>query len=162
VVDLQDVTIDRADLDEPADAAAIVACIAAYAEDPMGGGKPLPHDVRDALVPGLRASRSARVWLARGGAQPLGVCVVQTGFSTFAAKPRWNVHDLAVVSEARGLGLGRRLLQAVLDAAAAEGCSAVSLEVRRDNAPARGLYASLGFGDGDDVPMDFWVRPLTP
>ncbi|MEH3053547.1 MAG: GNAT family N-acetyltransferase [Patulibacter minatonensis] len=153
------VIVAEADLSEPADGAAIVACIAAYAADPMGGGYELSHEVREAMVPGLRATPAARVWLARAGARPLGVCVVLQGYSTFAARPRWNVHDLAVVAEARGLGIGRRLLTAVVDAATDAGCSAVSLEVRRDNAPARGLYTSLGFGEGDDA-MDFWVRPI--
>ena len=120
-------------------------------------------DVRietDRLI--LRDWREAavRVWLARAGAQPLGVCVVQLGYSTFAARPRWNVHDLAVMPEARGLGLGRRLLEAVIEAAAGAGACAVSLEVRQDNPPARHLYASLGF-EGGDHPMDFWVRPIT-
>ena len=160
-IDGAEVEVVQADLAEPADAAAIVACLVAYAADPMGGEHELPHAVREAIVPGLRATPGARVWLARAGARPLGVCVVLAGFSTFSAKPRWNVHDLAVMPEARGLGLGRRLLTAVVDAATAEGCSAVSLEVRRDNAPARHLYASLGFGDGDDVPMDFWTRQIT-
>lgn len=158
VVDPSQVVVAEADLAEPADAAAIVACIAAYALDPMGGGKELPHEVRERLVPGLRDA-AVRVWLARAGAQPLGVCVVQLGYSTFAACPRWNVHDLAVVPEARGLGIGRRLLTAVIEAATDAGCSAVSLEVLRRNAPARHLYASLGFTDGGD-PMDFWVRPI--
>ncbi|MBO9534944.1 MAG: GNAT family N-acetyltransferase [Solirubrobacteraceae bacterium] len=125
----------------------------------MGGGEPLPHEIRERIVPGLREA-AVRVWLARAGEQPLGVCVVQLGYSTFAAQPRWNVHDLAVVPEARGLGIGRRLLEAVLAAATDAGCSAVSLEVRQDNAPARHLYASLGFEAGDH-PMDFWVRSLT-
>lgn len=153
-----DVEIVEADLFEPADAAAIVACLVSYAADPMGGAFELPHEVRECIVPGLREA-AVRVWLARAGAQPLGVCVVQLGFSTFSARPRWNVHDLAVVPEARGRGLGRQLLQAVIDAAAVAGACAVSLEVRQDNAPARALYASLGFEAGKH-PMDFWVRGL--
>ena len=84
------VVVYAADLGEPADAAAIVACIASYAADPMGGGQALSHEVREAMVPGLRAAPAARVWLARAGAQPVGVCVVLEGFSTFAAKPRWK------------------------------------------------------------------------
>lgn len=158
--DPHDVEVVEADLSEPADGAAIVACVVSYAADPMGGSQELAHEVREAMVPGLRAAPAARVWLARAGARPLGVCVVLEGFSTFAAKPRWNVHDLAVVPEARGLGIGRRLLEAVIAAATEAGCAAVSLEVRPDNAPARHLYASLGFGDGG-TPMDFWVRPIT-
>ncbi len=153
------VQIDEADLAEPADGAAIVACVASYAADPMGGEITLSHEVREAMIPGLRAAPAARVWLARDGAKPLGVCVVQVGFSTFEARPRWNVHDLAVVPEARGRGIGRGLLEAVCDAARAEGACAVTLEVRHDNGPARRLYASLGFAAGDH-PMDFWERAL--
>lgn len=153
------VLIAEADLAEPADGAAIVAGIASYAADPMGGEITLSHEVREAIVPGLRAAPAARVWLAREGAQPLGVCVVLVGFSTFEARPRWNVHDLAVMPEARGRGIGRGLLEAVCAAAREAGACAVTLEVRHDNAPARALYASLGFAAGDH-PMDFWSREL--
>lgn len=149
----------EADLAEPADGAAIVACVASYAADPMGGEITLSHEVREAIVPGLRSAPAARVWLARDGARPLGVCVVLVGFSTFEARPRWNVHDLAVVPEARGAGIGRALLDTVCDAARAAGACAVTLEVRHDNVPARALYSSLGFAAGDH-PMEFWERSL--
>jgi ribosomal-protein-alanine N-acetyltransferase len=42
-------------------------------------------------------------------------------------------------------GLGRRLLDFVLTAAAASGCGAVFLEVRRGNVAARCLYEAAGF-----------------
>ncbi|MET0413016.1 MAG: GNAT family N-acetyltransferase, partial [Polyangiaceae bacterium] len=80
-------------------------------------------------------------------------------YSTFAARPRLNVHDLCVLEAHRGHGLGRRLMVAVLERARAAGCSAVSLEVSTVNAIARGLYQSLGFGTGS-APLEFWVRPL--
>jgi ribosomal protein S18 acetylase RimI-like enzyme len=53
---------------------------------------------------------------------------------------------IGVRREARGQGLGRRLGEAVLAAARADGRLArIDLEVRADNAPALRLYASLGF-----------------
>ena len=154
-------TVIRADLGEPAHAAAIVAIIEGYAADPMGGEKVLGDDVKATMIDGLRATPAARVWLARDDREGtfLGVVVAFVGFSTFAAKPRWNVHDVAVVPQARGKGVGRAMLTHVIEDATAAGCTAVTLEVRHDNAPARHLYASLGFGDGF-APMAFWERPI--
>ena len=47
---------------------------------------------------------------------------------------------------ARGTGVGRRLVDAVLDVAR-QHVELIQLSVVRDNAPARRLYASLGFLD---------------
>ncbi len=54
-----------------------------------------------------------------------------------------DVMTIAVVPEARGGGLGRRLLRALL--ARRAGAEAVMLEVRADNEAARSLYAAEGF-----------------
>lgn len=152
-------TVLEADLHDPEHAAAIVEGIAAYAADPMGGGHELPEQVREGLVPALRDTPGARVWLARDGDEYVGLVTVFVGLSTFAARPRWNIHDAAVLPHARGRGVGRAMLEAVLAAAKASGACAVSLEVRHDNAPARHLYASLGFSDAF-APMAFWTREL--
>jgi ribosomal-protein-alanine N-acetyltransferase len=53
--------------------------------------------------------------------------------------------NLAVATEARGRGIGGVLLDAAIDAARAEGCAAMHLEVRESNAAARALYESRGF-----------------
>jgi ribosomal protein S18 acetylase RimI-like enzyme len=53
------------------------------------------------------------------------------------------VQNLAVVPEARGLGLGQRLMAAVFARAAALGCTACHLDVAA-NTPAVGFYGSLG------------------
>lgn len=53
---------------------------------------------------------------------------------------------IGVRRECRGQGLGRRLAEAVLAAARADGRLArIDLEVRADNLPALKLYARLGF-----------------
>jgi [ribosomal protein S18]-alanine N-acetyltransferase len=52
---------------------------------------------------------------------------------------------IAAVAHERRRGLGRALLQAVLDETAAAGCQRVLLEVAAGNAPAVGLYTAFGF-----------------
>lgn len=56
-----------------------------------------------------------------------------------------EVMNIAVVPGWRGRGLGARLLDAGLAAAAAAGCEAMWLEVRVSNTAARRLYDSRGF-----------------
>jgi ribosomal protein S18 acetylase RimI-like enzyme len=60
---------------------------------------------------------------------------------------------IAVVPNARGRGVGAKLLDALLDRARAEGYDAISLSVDRNNAGAIGLYERYGFervGEEDD------------
>jgi ribosomal-protein-alanine N-acetyltransferase len=66
---------------------------------------------------------------------------------------RWRVTDevhllnVAVHPEYRGTGIGRRLVEAVLDEARASSARVVFLEVRAGNVVARRLYRRLGFRD---------------
>lgn len=63
-----------------------------------------------------------------------------------------------VAPRARGAGVGERLVQAVLDEAAARGRARVVLEVTETNRPAIGLYQRMGFVfDGTRHPL-----PHTP
>lgn len=141
------VSIRLADLSDPLDQASTLALIDAYARDPMGGSHPLPVDVRDRLIDGLRNHPTTLVHLAFEGDEPVGVAVCFLGFSTFAAKPLLNIHDLAVLPNYRGRGIGRQLLAAVEDDARARGCCKLTLEVFESNERARRTYAAAGFGD---------------
>lgn len=118
---------------------------AAYALDPMGNGGPLPEDVLGRLIDGLRAHPTTVIFLAYAGDRPVGIATCFRGFSTFAARPLLNIHDLAVLPEARGMGIGRKLLQAVERKARELGCCKVTLEVQENNARARRLYERTGF-----------------
>ena len=67
-----------------------------------------------------------------------------------------HVTDFYVRPEARGRGVGKELLGALIDPARANGLDHVSLEVLVRNADARRLYERLGF-----APVDvFMVAPL--
>lgn len=56
-----------------------------------------------------------------------------------------EILTLAVEKDARGQGLGRALVVALLERLRGQGARRVSLEVRSRNAPAIALYRSLGF-----------------
>ncbi len=158
------VTIVEADLALPETGAAIRRLIDMYAMDPMGGGHPLPEAVLNDLVPGLQKHPTTHVFLAYVAGEAVGIAVCFLGFSTFAAKPLLNIHDLAVEPEHRGRGVGKALLQAVERAALALGCCKLTLEVLENNQWAMGTYRSFGFGQGAYKPetggMLFFVKPL--
>jgi len=154
--------IRDADFGDPADRAGIVDVIGSYAADAVGGGQPLSPDVRERLVPGLRDHPTAVVLLALVDRRPVGIAVCFVGFSTFQARPLLNVHDLAVVPEFRGKGIGRALLAAIEVRAVQRGCCKLTLEVQDDNRRARALYQSFGFSDVvvDSSPTRFLAKPL--
>lgn len=56
-----------------------------------------------------------------------------------------DIQTIAVVEGARGKGLGRTLMNALLSEARTRGANEVFLEVRADNPGAQHLYDSLGF-----------------
>lgn len=56
-----------------------------------------------------------------------------------------EIQRIAVLPSFRRLGVARKLMDAMADFAAENKVSAVSLEVRESNRPARNLYESYGF-----------------
>lgn len=146
-----DVTFIEADLNAPQHQQAIVDLLNAYARDPMGGGHELPPEVSARLIPGLQQHPTTLVFLALEGEKPVGIAVCFRGFSTFAARPLLNVHDLAVLPEYRGQGVGRLLLEQVEARGRELGCFKLTLEVRADNLRAQRLYQQYGFGD---IPLE--------
>ena len=125
----------------------------------------MPLDVRERLVPALRDHPTALVLLAYADEEPAGIAVCFFGLSTFKARPLLNIHDLAVVPQYRGMGVGRALLQAAEDHARGKGCCKLTLEVQDDNARARALYRSFGFEDfvvGNSAATRFLAKPLLP
>jgi ribosomal protein S18 acetylase RimI-like enzyme len=137
--------IVEADLANPEHQRDLVAMTEAHARDVMGNGGPLPPDVLARLVPGLREHPTTLVFLAYVENRVAGIATCFLGFSTFTARPLINIHDLAVLPEHRGQGIGRSLLEAVEIKARKRSCSKVTLEVQEHNARARRVYEAAGF-----------------
>lgn len=157
------VEIVDADFEDAAHRRGILDVLDSYAADPVGGGAPLSPDVRERLLPELRSHPTALVLLAFAEARPVGVAVCFLGFSTFRARPLLNIHDLAVLPEWRGRGIGGALLAAAEERARGRGCCKLTLEVQEDNGRAVSLYERFGFSDfviGDSAPTRFLTKPL--
>lgn len=163
-MNIHTVVVTEADLDRPDHQRAIVDVTAAYARDPLGNGHPLPESVLSQLIAGLRAHPTTMVFLAFAGDEVAGIATCFLGFSTFAARPIVNVHDLCVLEPYRGLGISKSLLQAVEAAASRRGCVKVTLEVQEHNRRARRLYESVGFSQADYSPENggalFYAKSL--
>jgi len=158
------VEIIEADLDRAEHQRAVVELIDAYAADPMGNGRPLSADVRRDLIDGLRRHPTTLIFLAFQGGRAIGIAVGFLGFSTFHARPLINIHDLAVLADCRGRGIGRQLLEAVAEKARQLRCCKLTLEVQENNHRARRLYEAAGFaqahyqeGAGGSL---FYAKPL--
>jgi GNAT superfamily N-acetyltransferase len=139
------VEIIVADLDRPDHQEAVRALTAAYALDEMGNGGQLPAETLERLIPGLRKHPTTLILLAYLDGRAVGIATCFLGFSTFLAKPLINIHDLAVLPEFRGQGIGRQLLEAVDRKAIELGCGKVTLEVLENNNRARRLYEQSCF-----------------
>jgi ribosomal-protein-alanine acetyltransferase len=59
--------------------------------------------------------------------------------------PEWEIENVAVSSPARGRGVGKALVAAVLSDAKHRRAESIILEVRASNVAARGLYSRAGF-----------------
>ncbi len=133
------------DLTQPQHAVAWLDLLDHYARDPMGGGDGLSdyaklnlvHTIRE--VPGFHG---ALAWL---DGEAVGLIDCFAGFSTFAAKPLLNVHDIVVHASRRGQGIGQALLVWAEQRAGELGCCKLTLEVLANNSRALRSYEQAGF-----------------
>lgn len=135
----------RADLGDGEHQKAILRLMDAYSADPMGDGKPLSEYAKRHLIAGLQALPTSMVFLAFQEGRACGILTSFIGFSTFAAKPLLNISDFYVEPNRRGRGIGRRLLDAVLNQATEMNCCRLTLEVQENNRGARRMYEHYGF-----------------
>ena len=68
-------------------------------------------------------------------------CVIHAG--TWSKRDMCYLEDLFVTPDARGKGVGRTLIEAVVAKSRSEGWQRVYWQTKRDNAPARALYEKI-------------------
>ncbi|HMN58256.1 GNAT family N-acetyltransferase [Ottowia pentelensis] len=158
------VQVRRVDYRDAADGAALVELLDAYAIDPMGGGQPLPPEVRATLCQRLAQVPLAASFIAWLGDEAVGLVNCFEGFSTFKARPLLNVHDIVVRPAHRARGVGQALLAAAERHAQERGCCKLTLEVLSGNARALRSYQRFGFApyvldprEGQALLMQKWL-----
>jgi GNAT superfamily N-acetyltransferase len=99
-----------------------------------------------ATLPGAYASPRGMLMLAGPAGAAVG-CIALRPLAPAGSAPdaTAEVKRLYVRPEARGTGLGRRLVQTVIDGARAIGYRELKLDTLDRMADARSLYAHLGF-----------------
>jgi len=116
-----------------------------YALDPMGGGEGLSAYAKAHLVEQLQTLPTFHGALVFLGEKPVGLINCFVGFSTFAAKPLLNIHDVVVHADVRGQGIAQALLQWAETQARQLGCCKLTLEILSNNIPAMRSYERAGF-----------------
>ncbi|MFW2404684.1 MAG: GNAT family N-acetyltransferase [Gammaproteobacteria bacterium] len=141
-------SIIHANLEDEALVGGIVDVLDSYAREPAGGSAPLADDVRERLIADLRHVDNAVVLAAVDAVgKVVGIVICFRAYSSFKAAPLINIHDIAVLPDHRGMGIGTALLAALEEKARAEGCCKLTLEVLDDNFGARRLYEAVGVAD---------------
>ena len=145
-------------------AAAIFHVLNHYAMDPMGGGEALPSRTNKILVSELMERPWVVTFLALLEDEPVGLLIAMEGFSTFAARPLMNIHDVAVMPGHRGQGIGTALFGAIEEESVARGCCKLTLEVLSGNERAIRVYKGLGYSpyelDPEAGTAQFWEKKL--
>lgn len=98
--------------------------------------------------------------LARRGAQAIGCCALKVQDLGLGEVKRLWIHP-----EARGLGVGKRLLAGIEDYARVRGLAQLRLDTHGSLTEARSLYASLGYAEvapfNDNRYAEHWYeKPL--
>jgi len=140
-----DFRIVAVDLENKAISTAWLVLLDHYAHDPMGGGSGLSEYARANLVRELKEMSTFHGALAFIGDEAVGLINCFAAFSTFAAKPLLNIHDIVARDDRRGQGVGQALLGWAEQRARELGCCKLTLEVLSNNARAVAAYRRAGF-----------------
>ncbi|MGH2712541.1 MAG: GNAT family N-acetyltransferase [Thermoleophilaceae bacterium] len=110
-------------------------------------GKPEPSAEEIQRTLGVLLDDPATEFLiaADGNGSPAGVCQLRYRLSVWTGADDCWLEDLYVEDDARGAGLGRALVTAAVERAAARGCRRMELDVNETNTAAIAFYESLGF-----------------
>ena len=97
------------------------------------------------FVAGLSATPPAcSAVIAEDDGAPVGICLFFPSFSSWRGTSGVYVQDLFVSEQARGTGLGKRLLGYVAALGREHGSSYIRLAVEANNEDAQGFYDKMG------------------
>jgi ribosomal protein S18 acetylase RimI-like enzyme len=157
-------TIIQADLTNEIHARAYLALMSHYACDPMGGGEDLSDFTKQNLVSSLLKRTDVVILLIFKEDKPAALLTAIEGFSTFACKPLFNIHDVVVHIDFRGLKLSAMLFAEIEKIAKQRDYCKITLEVLSGNEIAKNAYLKQGYADYQLDPNHgsalFWSKSL--
>lgn len=161
---MQDIQTVVADLKNKKHADAYLNLMSHYACDPMGGGEDISQFAKQNLITSLLKRTDIFIVLIFSGDKPVALLTAIEGFSTFACKPLFNIHDVVVHRDFRGKHLTKYLFKKIEEIAKQQDCCKITLEVLSGNDIACKAYQSLGFSDYQLDPEYgsalFWTKKL--
>jgi len=125
----------------PGDAAAVAALLEELGRFYGAARRITEAQVSDSL---FTSPPAACALLARDGTTVAGMAAYSFLWPAVGASRSLYLKELYVRGAYRGLGVGRLLMRAVFETAAARGCSRVEWTTDAGNAAARAFYAGLG------------------
>lgn len=161
---MQKTEVINADLENKQHAEAYLALMSHYASDPMGGGEDISDFAKQHLISTLLKRSDVFIVLIFIDGKPAALLTAIEGFSTFACKPLFNIHDVVVHRDFRGQGLTKHLFGKIEEVAKQRDCCKITLEVLSGNEVACNAYKALGFSDYQLDPAFgsalFWTKKL--
>src|SRR5665647_3337030 len=130
-----------------------------YMEDPMGDHPPLNSEELSLLAEKLAELPHAFILLMLLDGKFVGMSTCFELLSTFKIKPYLYIHDFIVHGNFRGLRLGRKLMEKLVEISLERDYCKITLEVREDNEAALALYRKMGFTECEPN-MYFWTKKL--
>ncbi|WP_372880798.1 GNAT family N-acetyltransferase [Psychromonas sp.] len=131
----------------------------------MGGGQDLSAFAKQNLIQTLLKRNDIFIVLIFAEDKPAALLTAIEGFSTFACRPLFNIHDVVVYQGFRGQGLTTLLFNKVEEIARSRNCCKITLEVLEGNHVARNAYSKLGYADYVLDPQFggamFWTKSLS-
>jgi ribosomal protein S18 acetylase RimI-like enzyme len=124
---------------------AVSSLIAAF-QSWWGKDEPALDQIRETVGELLSDPNTEFLLAAPDGDGPAaGVCQLRYRLSVWTGADDCWLEDLYVHDDARGTGLGRALVTAAAERAAARGCRRMELDVNEQNTAALAFYEQLGF-----------------
>ena len=130
-----------------------------YMKDPMGNHPPLNSEELSLLAEKLAELPHAFILLMLLDGKFVGMSTCFELLSTFKIKPYLYIHDFIVHGNFRGLRLGRKLMEKLVEISLERDYCKITLEVREDNEAALALYRNMGFTECEPN-MYFWTKKL--
>lgn len=153
------ISFEFCDFENPEHLKALAELTNHYITDPMGDAEPLSKIQQLRLVDGLANHPTAEVLFAISDCKVVGVATCFVNFSTFRVKPYLYIHDIVVLSEFRGKGIGKAMMHKLIEISEERKYCKITLEVRKDNLSAQKLYKNIGFEECKPE-MYFWTKNI--